>query len=246
MTHAARPENGIARIAARALALLIACNIGLLWAGILVLPRAFTSIADSGGLLAATLMQALYGFVLLFSQAAITRGDSRVVRLSLQLGAVYGVVYGALMLSEYIVPVTTGLSEQTGTAAVVTLVAICLVAGIAASRRTGTIWQAGLAAVWAAMVGTLIWAGAYLAMTYALWGTETQQMVLQAEGTYQDFIADGGGDFAVFLIRDIQGAAFFHTLLSPVVAAVLGPAGWGLGLVTRRLLAVVRPDIGAR
>jgi hypothetical protein len=222
------------RAIARAAGLGALCNVALLWVVVFIVPQAFTSLSSGAGLVAATLMQLLYGFVLLYSSIGLATRDFAEVRLTVVLGGAYGLVYGALMLSEYLVPVTTGYSELTGTIAVGILVVVCLVAGIATAGRTGSVWQASLAAMRAAMIGTLIWLLAYLVITYAFWGTGTQQAVLQAEGTFEDFAAHGGGDFAVFLIGDMQGAAFFHPLLSALIGLALGLAGGGIGRLAAR------------
>ncbi len=222
-----------ARVFARGAVVLALCNVALLWVGLAIVPQIYTSPSAVAGLVMATLMQALYGYVLTYSSIGLgTRGVAE-ARLSLLLGALYGLGYSALILSEYLVPVTTGYSELTGTLAVALLVVVCLIAGFAAALRNDSVWQASLVAMRTAMIGALIWVAAYLIISYAFWGTGVQQLVLQAEGTFEDFQRDGGGDFAVFLIADIRGATFFHSLLSPLVGLAVGLAGGGIGKLAR-------------
>lgn len=57
----------------------------------------------------------------------------------------------------------------------------------------------------------------------------------------------GSHDLNVFLLQDLQGALFFHPLLSAVVGAISGLAGagiaQGIGLLQRRLGQPSRPQI---
>jgi Fe2+ transport system protein B len=63
-----------------------------------------------------------------------------------------------------------------------------------------------------------------------------QQFVFTAEGNYEDFIRSGMSDFNTFVMEDFLGAGFFHLLLSPLFAAVIGGIGsvLGKGLVQLR------------
>ena len=57
----------------------------------------------------------------------------------------------------------------------------------------------------------------------------TQEVVFAAEGTFADFAASGMSDFSTFVMEDLLGAGFFHLLLAPFLAAILGTIGSVLG-----------------
>ena len=46
---------------------------------------------------------------------------------------------------------------------------------------------------------------------------------------------DADAEFAVFLIGDMRGAVFFHSLLSALVGLAIGLAGGGIGKAARKL-----------
>jgi hypothetical protein len=73
-----------------------------------------------------------------------------------------------------------------------------------------------------------------LAVTFAMRGTPQQAAVMQAEGNLQDFANSGMTDFSAWFMEDLLGAGFFHLLLGPIVAAVLGGAGALAGKLLRR------------
>jgi hypothetical protein len=58
--------------------------------------------------------------------------------------------------------------------------------------------------------------------------------ILRAEGDYEDFARSGLSDFNAFIMEDFMGATFFHLLLGPLVAAILGIPGGLLGMIGRR------------
>jgi hypothetical protein len=95
--------------------------------------------------------------------------------------------------------------------------------------------QAVLTALAAAVIASLIWDVAVLAVFHAMRGTAQQVQVLRAEGDYLDFVRSGIKDFSTFVVEDMMGATFYHLLLGPIVAALLGAVGGLLGrLLARR------------
>jgi hypothetical protein len=88
--------------------------------------------------------------------------------------------------------------------------------------RTRQIRSGIAASAWAAMISSTIWLFCLLVITYLFRETSRQTAVFQAEGNFDDFRRSGMADFNTFLMQDLMGAAFFHLLLGPAVAALLG------------------------
>ncbi|MFL5298692.1 MAG: hypothetical protein ACJ798_20120 [Phenylobacterium sp.] len=109
-----------------------------------------------------------------------------------------------------------------------------LVAGAVTAWRTRRAGAAVLAGFWTALVASLIWYAAVLAVFYAFRGSARQDAVLRAEGDFEDFRRSGLADLQVFLMGDFLGAGFFHLLLSPLVGAALGAFGALMAAVARR------------
>lgn len=107
-------------------------------------------------------------------------------------------------------------------------VGVAFVAGLAASYRTRH-WLEGLiAALWALVIGTVLWSAAVLAINYVSWGSHEQYVYWLRDGAVAEFRHSGSADFNVFLLQDIQGALFFH----PVISVVLGAGGGLVGSAT--------------
>jgi uncharacterized membrane protein len=144
-----------------------------------------------------------------------------------------GCVFVAEMLLEYwLLPddnTTMGLVEY-GLAFVLFFLVGLRVPYHAEALRNGI-----LAAVWSAIVGSLIWLIAALLIFYLFNGTPPQAQVFRAEGNYADFARSGLNDFNTFVMEDFMGAGFFHSLLLPVAAAILGMLGAATGKVLARL-----------
>jgi hypothetical protein len=110
---------------------------------------------------------------------------------------------------------------------------------LGAAARTGQFRPGVLAGLGSALVASLIFISIILAFFYAFRGTPQQAQVFQAEGNYADFALHVGKDFNAFIMEDFFGAVFFHSLLLPLVGALLGMLGGLTGnglarLATRR------------
>jgi hypothetical protein len=102
------------------------------------------------------------------------------------------------------------------------------VAGLAASYRARHWRQGPIAAIWALLIGTVLWSGAVLLMNYMAWGSHQQYIFWLNDGAVADFQRSGSTDFNAFLLQDLQGALFFHPVLSVVVGALSGLVGSGV------------------
>jgi hypothetical protein len=100
---------------------------------------------------------------------------------------------------------------------------------VVSALRSRSVKNAVLTSVASAFIASLLWVIVVLAVFYAFRGSPRQALVLRAEGDYEDFARSGMSDFNAFIMEDFMGATFFHLLLGPLVAAVLGVLGGLLG-----------------
>jgi hypothetical protein len=82
-----------------------------------------------------------------------------------------------------------------------------------------------LGAVVAALFSSLIWCIITLAVFYLFYDSARQTLVFCAEGNYEDFQRSGMSDFNAVIMEDFLGATFFHLLLGPLLASLLGMLG---------------------
>ncbi len=106
-----------------------------------------------------------------------------------------------------------------------------LMAGVSAAYQTRRTRDGTLAALSSALISSLIWFIAALAIYYLFRGTPQQAQVFKAEGNFEDFARSGLGDFDAWVMEDFLGAGFYHLLLGPLIAAVLGTGGGLAGQV---------------
>jgi len=109
------------------------------------------------------------------------------------------------------------------------------VIGLSVAYRTNAIRNGTSAAIWSAVVASLIFFIAVLCVFYLFNGTPQQTQVFRAEGDFVDFAHSGLHDFNSFVMEDFMGAGFYHSLLLPVVAAILGTLGATIGKGLARL-----------
>jgi hypothetical protein len=72
------------------------------------------------------------------------------------------------------------------------------------------------------VIGTAIWSSGLLIMNYAAWGTQQWYVFWLNDGAIDDFNRSGSSNLNVFLLQDMQGALFFHPLLSVFLGALCG------------------------
>ena len=104
-----------------------------------------------------------------------------------------------------------------------------LAAGLLAALQTRRARNGLLAALGAALVSTLLWYIVLLGVSYLMKGTAQQAAVFRAEGNLADFAGSGGTNFEAWLVQDFLGAGFYHLLLGPIIALVLGNVGGLIG-----------------
>jgi len=110
------------------------------------------------------------------------------------------------------------------------VLAIFFIVGIWIAYQTGRFRNGVFTAIVSAMVGSMIWLIAVLTIFYLFHGTPQQNQVFQAEGNLYDFSQSGMTDFDAFIMQDFWGAGFFHSILLPLFAMILGSVGSLFGI----------------
>jgi hypothetical protein len=176
------------------------------------------------GIAAMCLILIVYGLVGYF---IFPRIDPEILNLIAVFGLLAGLVFAGEILLEYVLlpkdNTNWGLIEF-GSA-----FALYFLCGLWVAFRYRSIHDGTLAAILSAMLSSLIWLIFLLLSFYIFRGTIRQQSVFSAEGNYADFTRSGMSDFNTFVMEDFLGAGFFHLLLAPLFAAVLGAIGSVLG-----------------
>lgn len=161
----------------------------------------------------------------------------RIHPLILRRGSLFGLLAGGvfvveILLEYWLLPAdnsTMGLVEYG------LVLVLFILAGLWVSYQTKS-WRNGLlAAVWSAIVASMIWFLAVLFVFYLFNGTPQQIQVFQAEGNDVDFARSGLADLNAFLMEDFMGAGFYHSLLLPALAAILGSVSSVIGKTFARL-----------
>jgi len=219
----------IGRVRAGIIAAALAAAV-LVAKGVAATPHVIATGRDWLGPIAVMAILILYAAAAFFGAPPSNR---EALALGARLGLFAGGVYVAEILAEYIwLPADNTALGLIEFGAVFLIFAV---AGFAAAVRIGRLRPAVASAVWASLISALIWYLAVLAVLLLFRGSERQVLVLRAEGTFEDMRRSGMTDLDTFVMQDTLGAGFYHLLLSPILATVLGGAGAGVGLLFRRL-----------
>ena len=161
---------------------------------------------------------------------------SEVLRLAGVFGLLAGVVFAGEILLEYAILPKDNTSW--GGFEFGCVFGIYFLSSVVVAYRLKSLRQGLLAAVVTAMLSSVIWLIFVLLTFYIFRGTARQAQVFMAEGNYADFAQSGMQNFNTFVMEDFFGGGFYHLLLGPVVAAVLGTLGGllGKGLANIRLI----------
>lgn len=162
-------------------------------------------------------------------------GSLAIIRFALLSGFIAGIIFTSEIMAEYILLPDAALNTTMGYFEFGSVFLIYLLAGCNSYLRLQQFKAALLTAVWAAMVASLIWLAVVLLVFYLFHGTDRQSLVLKAEGDYEDFKRSGMTDYNAFLMQDFWGAGFFHLLLGPVIATLLGTFGGLIGIIVSRV-----------
>ena len=171
----------------------------------------------------------IYGLAFYFG---VPRVGPEVVRWAGLFGPAAGAVFVAEILLEYAVLPKDNTSW--GVVEFAAVFALYFLSSFWAAYRSHRLGAGVLTAILSAMLSSLLWLIAVLAVFYAFRGTTRQVQVVLAEGNYQDFAHSGMGAFDAFIMEDFLGGAFFHLLLGPAIAAILGIIGAAIGRLLGR------------
>jgi len=201
----------------RLFVVVIGVNITLILAGLFVVPATIGSLAGIGSMLGDVGMQIVLATLALAGPWSFRRYRPS-IGIIVALGLVFAALYARVILLEF-----QGIHTNANIVAL--FVGVAFIAGLAAGYRTGQ-WRQGLgAAIWALVIGTALWSAAVLLINYVAWGSHQQYVFWLNDGAVDDFRRSGSHDFNAFLLQDLQGALFFHPVLSVVVGAMSGLIG---------------------
>ena len=149
----------------------------------------------------------------------------------LSVAGIFGLIAGIIFISEILWEYIALPSDNTrlGLIEFGSVFALYFLSALVVAHRTRQLRQGILTAISTAMIASLIWLIAVLAVFYLFQGSPQQTQVFRAEGNFEDFARSGMTDFNQFMMEDFLGAGFFHLLLGPIVAAILGAVGGLLG-----------------
>jgi hypothetical protein len=208
----------------------IILNIALVGYGLILCPSAISGdgLWGVGGVLGVLIAYGLAGW---WGTPSTDRRSPHILRSSILFGLLIGAVFVVEMLLEYLI--LPADNTQMGLIEFGIVFVLLFVAGVRGAQKTELIGLGVLTALWSALIGSLVWFNVVLIIHYLFSGTPQQAQVLHAEGTYADYQRSGMHDFGAFVMQDLLGAGFFHLLLSPVLAVILGALGSfvGKGLV---------------
>ena len=199
-----------------------AASMALVAFGVVTTPGVLATGSGWLGPLAAGGMTGLYCALGVW-RLAPARRRPEIVGWAQRAGLAAAAIYAGEIIAEYALQPADNTAW--GLVEFAAVFACFAMAGAGAAARSRAMWPAIQAAVWTAVVATAIWYAVLLAVTYAFRGTAAQAAVFQAEGDFDDFRRSGLSDFRIFAMQDLFGAGFYHLLLSPIFAAVLGALG---------------------
>ena len=212
--------------------LVIGCTIALILAGIFVVPSSLTSLAGVWAILGDIVMQLALATLALFGPWSFQRYRQS-IGISLVFGLLFALLYDGVIFGEF-----AGVYVDANIYAL--FLTIAFLAGGVATYQTRQLSQGVVVAIWALVIGTALWSIGVVSINYATWGSHQQYLFWQNDGAIDDFHRSGSRDLNAFLLQDLQGALFFHPLLSAVSGAISGLVGSsavkGIALLQQALL----------
>lgn len=211
----------------RLFALVLACNVLLIAWGLHVVP----SVISANGIattLATMGMQVVIAFLAFFGFLSFQRITSN-MGIVLLFAALFALAYDGLVLSDFIPSSNLDLN------AFLFFIAAPTLAGFVAGYQSGRFGRGVVVAFWALVMGTAIWSVGLLIINYAFWGSHNWYFFWLNDGGVSDCQHSGSTNLSACLLQDMQGALFFHPLLSAVVGVICGVVASGAAQGARRL-----------
>jgi hypothetical protein len=213
--------------AQRLVLLVLAGNALLILLGALVVPSTLRSMAGVWDLVGAAGLQGVVALAALVGPFAFGRYP-RILGISVGCGVLFAVAYLSILAPEF---AGIQLSFDAGPGTIYTMfVATALLAGVGANLRTRRFRDGVVASCWALVIGTALWSLGTLLLNYALWGSAHWYQFWLGDGAIDDFRSSGSRDLGAFLLQDLQGALFFHPVLSVVIGGIGGVVASALTL----------------
>jgi hypothetical protein len=178
------------------------------------------------------------GLILVVYGVAGFFGFSHLRAEILKLVGLFGLLAGAIFAGEIVLEYILLPKDNSswGWVEFGSVFAIYFLTSSVAGYRCKDLRQGVLAAVGNAMFSSVIWLIFILLTFYIFRGSARQIQVFTAEGNYADFAQSGMHDFNTFVMEGFFGAGFYHLLLAPILAGILGTLGGlpGKGLARLR------------
>jgi hypothetical protein len=211
----------------RLLAAVLGCNCLLILWGVHVVPAVVypngvaTTLADVG-------MQLAIAILAFFGPLSFKRYHAS-IGIALLLGAFFAIAYNAVLLSNFLPSVNWDFNV------LLLFLGVASLAGFLAGYQTRRIGQGVVIGFWALVIGTAIWSIGMMIINYAFWGSHDWFFFWKNDGAIDDFVRSGSTNLHLFILQDMQGALFFHPLLSAFLGALCGLVG---GAVAQAVLLI--------
>ena len=204
--------------------------LALIGYGLLRFPATLTASSDGiKGLLADIFILALYACLGIFGTPRMFKNNAAALRVAVVFGMTVSAVYLFVVVSEYLIRYSPAGGKMLGIGMVAAIFSLFFLAGVRGAYLSGRFRCGVLAAIQSALLATLLWFCAVMTTYYLFLGTPQQDHVLYVEN-HDDFVHSGMTDFRAFIMQDFMGACFFHLLISPLFAAILGSVGSVIGI----------------
>jgi hypothetical protein len=219
----------------RIVALALAFNVVLILWGLYVVPAALTPIGVAGAL-ADILVQLVIGALVFFGPVSFQRYRST-IGIAVTFGALFAIAYDGILLTQFYPRLNPDFNVE------ILFAVTPLLAGFIAGYLSRSFWQGVIIAIWSLILGTAFWSMGLQLINYHFWGdTQHWYFFWLNDGEIGDFRASGVHDLQVYILQNMQGALFFHPLLSLIVGAIGGAVSSGLA---RGALALRRQRPGS-
>jgi hypothetical protein len=155
------------------------------------------------------------------------------IPIALRVGVAVGLAGGAIEIASTATESLWALPQDvvatmTGTAMLALFLSFA-VAGFVGSQRTGSFGLGVAAAIWSAMVAILL----VVTFGFLLVNLALPQLARDETGD-PDYLRSDWTDVRAFAVANTYDAGFTHLVEAPVIAALLGAAGSGIGRLARR------------
>jgi hypothetical protein len=217
----------------RLLAVVLGCTIVLILWGIHVVPAIIypngiaTTLGDVG-------MQLAISVLAFFGLLSFKRNQAS-IGIALLLGALFAIAYDAVLLSNFLPSINWDFNV------VLLFFGVASLAGFLAGYQTRRIGQGVVVGFWTLVIGTAMWSIGTMIINYAFWGSHDWYFFWTNDGAIDDFFHSGATNLHLFILQDMQGALFFHPLLSAFLGALCGLVG---SAVAQSVLLVQRTFLG--